>query len=504
MYKKWTRAGSITVFASLSLMLVASFLLALLEQARYAGLAAYSGMQRENAVESLLSEYDRDLFDRYGIFLLDAGFESGNIEFSKIDGLLLETSQKNLRPESTGGGLFSTENFYQMDVTKAQMERYLLATDENGAPFRAMAAASMKTRYPLELLESLSQQADQSSEAMEQANETQASMDAADLQISQAKQQSAEAAKSAENGEGETTVVSADPPENPIDVVKTIKSKDILSLVVPQGKALSQKSVDRTDALEKRSLVSGNETWDHTADPFETVLYHKFLETQFGCFTAKSASSGALEYELEYIVAGKDTDHGNLKSVVRRLLLLREGANFLYLQKDAVKKGEAYELATAIAAAFAVPPAIPILTQGILAAWAYGESILDVRALLAGDKIPWLKTSESWTCDLTSMGSLLSGDAKAKSSDDGEDYEGYLHKLLYLTSARSSSYRAMDLMEWYHDSLGEGKIRMDGMMVSVTAVFSYEAQPLFSKLVSLQRLKTEHFVFEATVSDSYL
>ena len=60
--EKTTLRGSITVFASLSLLLVASFLLVLLEAARVKGLDAYSLMQRVNAMESVFSEYDRQLF----------------------------------------------------------------------------------------------------------------------------------------------------------------------------------------------------------------------------------------------------------------------------------------------------------------------------------------------------------------------------------------------------------------------------------------------------------
>ena len=72
MYKEKTALrGSVTVFASLSLLLVASFLLTLLEAARVKGLDAYSRMQRTNATESVFSEYNRDLFEWYGIFLLD-------------------------------------------------------------------------------------------------------------------------------------------------------------------------------------------------------------------------------------------------------------------------------------------------------------------------------------------------------------------------------------------------------------------------------------------------
>ena len=72
MYKKRASlSGSISVFASLSLMLVASFLLILLEAARVKGMEAYGYMQRGNAMGSVFSEYERELFERYGIFLLD-------------------------------------------------------------------------------------------------------------------------------------------------------------------------------------------------------------------------------------------------------------------------------------------------------------------------------------------------------------------------------------------------------------------------------------------------
>ncbi len=513
MCKRQEVSGSITVFAALSLMLIASFLLALLEQARYAGLHAMASMVRENALESLLSEYDRDLFDRYGIFLLDAGFESGELQFSMLDGRLLENSQMNLRPETKNGvvsRLSFSQNFYQMDVTQAQLVRYVLATDANGEPFRAMAAQSMKTRYPTELLESLSNQLNESEGAMEQANNSRSSMDAARSDLTQAKEESAQAAAAAAanaTAEGVDTKPlqpASNPPDNPMDAVAAVQGKDILTLVLPAGVAVSNKSIDLSKNLEHRYLVSGNGSWDHASDFFENVLYQKFLQANFSCFTGDVISGGTLDYELEYIVAGKNTDRANLKSVVNRLLLLREGVNFLYLQTDAAKYAQAYELATAIAAAFAVAPAIPLLAQGILAAWAYAESILDVRTLMAGGKVPWIKTASSWNSDLGSIASYLAGNSQAKTSETGEDYMGYLEKLLYLTPERASNYRAMDMMEGYHNSLGEGRISMDAMILSFDAAFCYEAKPIFSDMVTLSRLQTDSFVFSEEMTGNYL
>ena len=50
---------------------------------------------------------------------------------------------------------------------------------------------------------------------------------------------------------------------------------------------------------------------------------------------------GALQYELEYILAGKNSDIENLRWVAGRLILFREAANAVYLYSDRVKVAEA-------------------------------------------------------------------------------------------------------------------------------------------------------------------
>lgn len=54
------------------------------------------------------------------------------------------------------------------------------------------------------------------------------------------------------------------------------------------------------------------------------------------------------------------------------------------------------------------------MEKGILAAWAFCESVLDLRALLDGDKIPLIKSDTSWTSSLYGMTSMLTGQVKAK------------------------------------------------------------------------------------------
>ncbi len=509
--------GSITVFASLSLLLVSSFLLTLLEAARVKGLDAYAAMQRENAMESVFSGYDRDLFEQYGIFLLDGSYGGQGLQISQINGRLQAAGQKNLRPVFPAQAWRTVQNFYQMDVADASVTGYLLATDYDGDPFRKMAAESMKTQYPLELAQTLYKGMQSADSAMAKAQQSRSAMDQAQENIEAAKEAQAAAAKEAQAAEakeaqaaaaqaatgGQTGGGQQDAPaeaagasvENPMDVVKAVKDTDILTLVLPPGSSASEKAIREAETLEHRFLLQGNEAWQKSSGWYETVLYHQFLQTNFACYGTGGAGGGALDYELEYVQAGKKTDRENLKSVVRQLLLLREGINYMYLQTDAVKQEEAYGVATAVAASFGIAPAAGLIAQGILAAWAYVESILDVRTLLAGGKLAWMKTSESWTSSLSGLGGLLTGSARAKEQADGEDYKGYLQKLLWLRSERTLNYRAMDLLEFRAGVDGGESMRMDTMILTLRADISYEAEPLFSELVTIQKLGVDRWEF---------
>lgn len=505
MYKKATSlSGSISVFASLSLMLVASFLLILLEAARVKGMEAYGYMQRGNAMGSVFSEYERELFERYGIFLLDGSYGEDTLLLSQINARLQNESQNNLRPVIAVQKWRNVQNFYQMDVADASVTGYLLATDSDGAPFRKMAAESMKARYPAELIQALYDGLRTADQAMAQAKRSHDTMDQAQENIRAAREEQERAAAAGQLEELPIEPTEQATVENPIDIVKAWKDTDILTLVMPSGSSVSEKSISGTKTLEHRPLLQGNLPWQENKDWYEMTLYQQFLQMQFCSYQTGSSGGGALDYELEYIEAGKQTDRANLKSVVQQLLLLREGANFIYLQTDVGKKQEAYSVATALAAAVGIAPAASLIAQGILAAWAYAESILDVRTLLSGGKIAWMKTSGSWSSSLSGLGDLLAGSMRAKEQENGEDYQGYLKKLLYLKSERSLAYRAMDLMELRAGMDGEKTFRMDTMIVALQAEITYVAEPLFSEMVTLQKLKVGQWEFSESVYDSYL
>ena len=67
--KKRGLGGQITVFVSMILMLLFAFLCVLMESARTAGARWYLQMAASSSMDSVFSQYHRELWDRYRLLL---------------------------------------------------------------------------------------------------------------------------------------------------------------------------------------------------------------------------------------------------------------------------------------------------------------------------------------------------------------------------------------------------------------------------------------------------
>ena len=199
--------------------------------------------------------------------------------------------------------------------------------------------------------------------------------------------------------------------------------------------------------------------------------------------------------QLEYLVAGKGSDRENLQSVINQLTLMREVVNFVYLQSDQEKQELALAVATVIGTATLSPEMIPALKQGILAAWAYAESLSDVRLLLDGQKVSLMKTQDQWHTDLLHLESSISGTEK---QEEGLDYEQYLRILMWKTRETVLTQRAMDLIE------AKEQIRMDEQITAFQGKINYTGEPLFSTFVTIGKGHPGTYVFQKEVQGDYL
>ena len=133
-------------------------------------------------------------------------------------------------------------------------------------------------------------------------------------------------------------------------------------------------------------------------------------------------------------------------------------------------------LGEAIAAALMVPEIGELFTVSLVLGWAFAESVLDVRELFAGGKIPLVKTSADWQISLSNLSSLMEGlDSMRKNNEHGLSYEDYLQVLILPVSKEKKVMRAMDMIEDAIRKKGRANFYMDSCVVALEAFAEVKA-----------------------------
>ena len=136
--------------------------------------------------------------------------------------------------------------------------------------------------------------------------------------------------------------------------------------------------------------------------------------------------------------------------MLKKLLMFRFVPNYAFLQKDQASRTQAEALALALTTAAAVPAASEAVTQVILLAWAFGESIMDLRSLIKGNRVPATKNAGNWQLSLGGLMKLGTDEdvQDGVDSESGLSYEEYIRGLLLLEDKTSMCKRCLDLVEW--------------------------------------------------------
>lgn len=499
--------GSITVFLAYLLVFVLATVFALLEISRVWGLEQRADTDVILTTNSLLAGYSAELWDEYGLLFLDGSSETEgsdmletsmedsnmrassmedsdvfeinreSLDIAKMESLGLAYSVENmdLHGGETGQIRGQTWNLYGLAPQKMEISSYGLATDQNGRAFIEEAVTIMESQIAEDVLLALYERI---------TGEDDTELPMIDVQ--------------------ETTKEVA-LTENPIEVVERMKSGSVLSLVVDET-AISNKNIDLNGTLSARNLEVGTYSLleqDGMADFGNTIesnvgwkdklLFRQYLEKYFTCYLTAEEDHG-LDYEMEYLVAGKGSDEENLKSVVRQLLVMRELANLQFLQTNVAKQEMVLAAATAISAATLTPELIPVYKTGIMAAWAYAEAVSDVRLLLDGQNVNLVKTEEQWHTDLTSLGQSRTGIQQTA----GLSYQEYLQILLWSVTDSKLAYRGMDLIE------RNTGYNMNHQIYYLSGTLSYQGSALFTSLLSIGSKQKDIYDFQKDFSVTYL
>ena len=464
--------GSMTVFAALIFMLAASMLFALLEGARAVSLRLYADMTSELAVESVFAEYQPLLWQDYHLLCLDGAYGTDTFSEQYAQRALMSRVSKNL--ENKGGA----NSLLKLSCNAAAVHEYQLLTDGEGAVFLHYAASNMKKNFPLLAAQHLYEQYISNQAAVPEVRE--------DDPVESARQALADR-RQEEYETGAKAVAEAGEEENVLDLVAEHKRGFLLGMVLQEADELSDRRIGNSENLEHRTLLQGTCAEMPQVNWYEKILALEYADKYLSDYGAAAQDRAlpqdrALVYELEYVVGGKESDKENLEAVVGRLLLTREAANVVHIMMDGRKRLEVSEMAMMLAGVTANAAVIKAVEYGLIGAWAYVESVLDVRALLHGDKISFIKGQNQWTSSLMSLSAVLDGSLRAKNCEGGLSYQSYLKGLLFLMQDKQLAYRIMDVMEQtLRKTALYRNCRMDSMICASDYAISYEADTLFWK-----------------------
>ena len=176
----------------------------------------------------------------------------------------------------------------------------------------------------------------------------------------------------------------------------------------------------------------------------DELLQMKYMKNHFQSAVSQSEDDDSFfKYELEYILAGKASDEGNLKSARNRIITIREAMNIAYINQNPQMR----DLALTIAELISSPAAAPATQQALIAAWAYAESVNDYRLLVHGKKVPLMKDDDSWAVNLKSIITNPNPEYIDKNNEKGNTYNEYLQAMIFLTNKDNRLLRMMDLIE---------------------------------------------------------
>ncbi|MDD6402419.1 MAG: DUF5702 domain-containing protein [Lachnospiraceae bacterium] len=250
--------------------------------------------------------------------------------------------------------------------------------------------------------------------------------------------------------------------KDPRKFTKKLKTSGLLKIVAPTDLEINSTCIDLSDTVSVRhgktssffeqanmefddydalkKDLNNHASWsEQLINAGEGVIYASKV---FNCAVGeKKNDTTVFDFEQEYLICGYSSDYQNLKNVVNRLVAIRFPLDYVCLVKDASKMTILYDIAFPLSFLTMIPASV--LKYLLAGGWAYVEAIADVRQLLHGRKIEFVKRSENWITDIDNLGDSVMSDVD---SEKGMDYSEYL--LILLAIEKSNIYnRMLDLIE---------------------------------------------------------
>ncbi len=467
--------GYLTVFTALILAVLLPFLLLLIRSSATGTGRLRTACAAQTAADSVLAEFHQELHARYDLFYIDTAYAGDSAPGPAAAAAHLQYYlQKNL--EDTGW-----RRFYALKASPVQITGFRLASDDGGRSLREQiyaymsadpvgqyAAAAMVTADRWHGLELDTEAWTRKRLENEDKLREQLARGEEEKRLAEAGGQ-APAAQPAEGSGGDPGAAESEEtlPQRILSAAGDFMKRPILFQIYGTDIPAADTLYPVAELCSHRTLCAGTgaaQTNSHGYPQADELLFDEYVLEKCGDLLHGARKEAPLRYQVEYIIGGRGSDVDNLEAVAERLMLLRGGLNCACLFGDTARAAQADAAAAVVSLVLFNPELKEPLKAGILFSWAYLETVVDVRTLMKGGRVPLRKTPDNWQ---TAMTDLLTpaGRGRIGSYAEGFDYRDHLRGLLYLQGGSLKTRRLMDLieMEIRETPHGEG-FRLDQCM----------------------------------------
>lgn len=405
------------------------------------------------AVNSVLGEFNRELLKQYDLFFIDASFGTADPSEENIRAHLENYLAMNYgRSDRMAFG--NTRTFTGLQTKSLEITGTRCAADQDADALREQVYAYMSADPAGSVVSSVLAEADHFNGLGLDTGEWQRKKAENDAEKEKLFQEAEE--KQEADGNGEEL-------EDPVKAAGDFFSNLALEQTMEGGEEISEATAETKLLLSNRAFHTGENLEPentHSYPRADTVIFDEYILEKCNAWK-NGIKKSRLQYEAEYILFGQNADRDNLGRMSAALLLSRQAANCISIFADSAKCTEAEAMASAAAIILLMPEAEEVIKASILFAWAYTESLQDVKTLFAGGRVPLIKSSSDWKTTIFSI--FAPGvSTHGETGGTGLNYSDYLRIFLFLENGSMKNYRLMDVMEMdIRETEGNEHFRMD-------------------------------------------
>lgn len=479
--------GEISVYACAMTAVLLTLILAVLVGIHVWEARAKCYQSVDASVDSLKGDYQPDLFRRYHLLAIDQTY------YGRGQGYMEERLEEYLNHN-----LNSEQSLYRFDIDDVIITDTQLLTEESLTGMKQQIQEYMKQKLLVDVAGMLfgdstqEEMGDGLNDAWNQAMESSQSDSIVDMS-SVLTEEDMEAVGILEDvrnsGVEDINSITINDlidlnQENgflndPRNVLDTLQQSGILYLVMPdRASAISGAEIDLqnvpsndytyssflcetpdfsdiTSITELTGLLSADselQDFDSSNYALEELYGIAYIMDAFqgvqNSFYQEDGEYHTFEYEVEYILEGKSSDSENVTAVAYQLLFLRLVPNLAYAFTNEDMKTAATLAATVLLTPIYMEALIEPVSYVFLTCWAYGESLMDVKCLFQGGRVPLIKDADSWQLSLNGIAEIATQEAKSSEDEEGWNYSEYLAVLLLIMpDSDLKYYRMLDIME---------------------------------------------------------